>query len=145
MVVIQPLSRVWLFRIPQTAAHQASLSITNSQTLLKLMSIESVMASNHLILCRPLLLLPQSFPASGSFPVISSSHLVAKVLEGQLQHQSFQWTFRVDFPLNWVWISVVRDLLKGLQSWAPSIGEIIWSASPSGQKIPLQTRSGSLC
>src|SRR5574337_1007846 len=52
---------------PWTAARQASLSITNSQSLFKLMFIESVMPSNHLILCRPLLLPPQSFPASGSF------------------------------------------------------------------------------
>ena len=54
---------------PWTAAHEASLSITNSRSLLKLMSIESVMPSNLLILCHPLLLLPQSFPASGSFPM----------------------------------------------------------------------------
>ena len=52
-----------------TAAHQAFLSLTNSWSLLKLMSIESVMPSNHLILCHPLLLLPQSFPAAGSFPM----------------------------------------------------------------------------
>ena len=57
------LSRVRLFAIPWTAAHQASLSITNSQSPLKLMSIESVMPSNHLILCRPLLLLPSIFPS----------------------------------------------------------------------------------
>ena len=63
---VQSLSRVQLFAIPWTAACQASLSITNSWSLLKLMSIESVMPSNHLILCHPLLLL-QSFPASGSF------------------------------------------------------------------------------
>ena len=54
---------------PWIAAHQASLSITNSQSLPKLMSIESVMPSSHLILCCPLLLLPQSLPASGSFPM----------------------------------------------------------------------------
>ena len=54
---------------PWTAAHQASLSITNFQTLLKLMSTESVMPSNHLILCCPLLLLPSIFPASGPFPM----------------------------------------------------------------------------
>ena len=53
-----------------TATHQASLSITNSQSLLKLMPIELVMPSNHLILCHPFLLLLQSFPASGSFPMI---------------------------------------------------------------------------
>ena len=64
---VQSLSHVQLFATPWTAARQASLSITNSRNPLKPMSIESVMPSNHLILCRPLLLLPQFFPASGSF------------------------------------------------------------------------------
>ena len=64
---VQSLSRVRLFAIPWIAAHQASLSITNSRSLSKLMSIESVMPSNHLILHCPLLLCLQSFPASGSF------------------------------------------------------------------------------
>ena len=61
-VVVQLLSHIRLFVTPWTVVHQASLSITNSQTLLKLMSIESVMPSNHLILCHPLLLLPSIFP-----------------------------------------------------------------------------------
>ena len=61
---VQSLSPVWLFVIPWTEAHQASLSITNSCSWLKLMSIKSVMPYNHLMLCRPL----QSFPASESFP-----------------------------------------------------------------------------
>ena len=65
---VQLLSPVWLHVTQWTAAHQASLSI-NSQSLLKLMSIESAMASNHLVLCHPLLLLPALFPASGSFPM----------------------------------------------------------------------------
>ena len=60
---VQSLSHVLLFATPWTAAFQASLSITNSRSLLKLMSIESVMPSNHLILCRPLLLLPSIFPS----------------------------------------------------------------------------------
>ena len=60
---VQLLSRVRLFATPWTAACRASLSITNSQSLLKLMSIESVMPSNHLILCQPLLLLPSIFPS----------------------------------------------------------------------------------
>ena len=59
---VQSLSRVWLFVTPWTTACQASLSTTNSQSLPKLMSIESVMPSSHLILCRPLLLLPSIFP-----------------------------------------------------------------------------------
>ena len=66
---VQSLSRVRLFVTPWTAACQASLSITNSLSLLKLMSIDLVMPSYHLILCRPLLLLFQSSPASESFPV----------------------------------------------------------------------------
>ena len=61
--VIHSYWRVWLFVTPRTSAHQASLSITNSQSLLKLMSIKSVMPSNYLILCRPLLLLPSIFPS----------------------------------------------------------------------------------
>ena len=59
---VQSLSHVWLFATPWTAALQASLSITNSQTPPKPMSIESVMPSNHLVLCHPLLLLPSTFP-----------------------------------------------------------------------------------
>ena len=60
---VHSLGCVRLFATPWTAAHQASLSITNSQSLLKLLSLESVMPSNHLILCRPLPLLPSIFPS----------------------------------------------------------------------------------
>ena len=66
---VQLCGHVWLFETPQTAACQASLSITNSQSLLKLMSIESVIPSNHLILCRLQLLLPSIFPNIRIFPV----------------------------------------------------------------------------
>ena len=66
---LQLLSHVQLFVTPWTEVHQASLPITNSQSLLKLMSIESVMPYNHLILCRPLLLLPSIFPSLRAFPV----------------------------------------------------------------------------
>ena len=65
----QLLSHVWLFATPWTAAHQAPLSSTISQNLLKFLSIESVMLSNHLILCHPFFSFPQSLPASGSFPM----------------------------------------------------------------------------
>jgi len=67
IVVFQLLSPVWLFVTPWTVAHQASLSFTISQSLHKLMSIELVMPSNHLILCCPLLLLPSIFPGIGVF------------------------------------------------------------------------------
>ena len=95
---VQSLSCVWLFATPFTTAHQASLSITtNSQHLSKLMSIELMMASNHLILCHHLILLPSIFPSVRIFSNGSaSSHHVAEVLEFQLQHQSFQWTLRTD-------------------------------------------------
>ena len=63
VVAVQLLSHVQLFVAPWTAAHQASRSFTNSRSLLKLMSVESVMPSNHLILCGPLLLLPSIFPS----------------------------------------------------------------------------------
>ena len=95
---LQSLSRVQLFVTPWTAAHQASLSITNSQRLLKFMSIETVMPSNHLILCRPLLLLPSIFPSIRVFSNESALRMRwPKYWEFQLQHQSFQWTFRTDF------------------------------------------------
>ena len=81
---VQSLSHVWLFVTPWTTALQASLSITNSWSLLKLMSIKSVMPSNHLILCHPLLLSPSIFPSIGGlFQWVSSSHQFAKVLELQ--------------------------------------------------------------
>ena len=63
VVVVQSLSHIRLFVTPWTVAHQGSLSFTNTQSLLKLMFIESVMPSNHLVLCHPLLLLPSTFPS----------------------------------------------------------------------------------
>ena len=98
-------SHVWLFATPRTVAGQASLSITNSRSLLKLMSIKSGMPFNHLILCCPLLLLPSIFPSIRVFYNESVLlHHVTKILELQLQHQSLQWIFRTDFLEDWqVW------------------------------------------
>ena len=94
---VQSLSHVQLFATPWIAAHQASLSITNSRSSLRLMSIKSVLPSSHLVLCRPLLLLPPIPPSVRVFPNESTLHNeVAKVLEFELQHQSFQWTPRTD-------------------------------------------------
>ena len=93
---VQSLSHARFFVTPWSAALQASLSITNSWSLLKLMPIESVMPSNHLILLFPS---PPTFNLSqnqGLFQWVSSLHQVAKVLELQLEHQSFQWLFRID-------------------------------------------------
>ena len=81
---VQSLSRVRLFAIPWITACQASVSITNSRSSPRLTSIESVMLSSRLILCRPLLLLPPIPPSMSLFQWVSSSHEVAKVLEFQL-------------------------------------------------------------
>ena len=97
---VQLLSCIWLFATPWTAAGQASLSIVDYWSLLKLMSIESVMPSNHLILCCPLLLLPSIFSASESFPGGQSIGVstLASVLPMYIQ----DW-----FPLQWTgWISL---------------------------------------
>ena len=88
---VQSLSHVQLFVTPWSAAFQASLSITNSRSLLKLMSVESVIPSKHLILCRPLLLPPSIFPSIRVFSNESTIHIMF-----QSQHQSFQRLFRTD-------------------------------------------------
>ena len=110
---VQSLSRVRLFMTPWTAARQASLSITNSQSWLKLLSIESVMPSNHLILCRCLLLLPSIFPSIRVFPMsqffTSGGQSNGVSASGSVLPMNIQdW-----FPLGWTgWIS--------LQSKGPS-------------------------
>ena len=98
LFVVQLLSPVWLFAIPWTAACQASLSFTVSWSLLKFMSIELVLLSEHCTLCHPLLLFAFNLSQHQIvFQRVSSSHQIAKVLELQLQHQSFQWIFKVEF------------------------------------------------
>ena len=100
-VVVQSLSHVWLFATPWSAVHKASLSLTISQCLLKLMCTESVMPPNHLILCHSLLLLLSIFSQPrGLFQWIGSSHQVTKLLALQLHHQSFQWIFRVELYMK---------------------------------------------
>ena len=100
---VQSLGCVRLYVTPWTAAQQASLTNTNSPSLLKLMSIKLVMPSNHLILCPspspPAFNLPQRHSL---FQWVSSTHQVAKELALQLQHQCFQWIFRTDFLYNWL-------------------------------------------
>ena len=93
---VQSLSHVRLFVTPWIAAHQASLSITNSQSSLRLTSNESVMPSSHLILCRPLLLLSPIPPSINLFQWVNSLHEVARVLEFDLQDHSLQRTTRAD-------------------------------------------------
>ena len=128
---VHSLSHVWLFLTPWTAVCQASLSITNSQSLLKLMSIELVMPSNHLILCCPLLPLPSIFPShQGLLKWVSSSHQVAKLLAFQLQHQSFQWIFKTDFlRMDWLDLLAVQETLKSLLQRRSSKVSILWCSA----------------
>ena len=93
---VQLLRHVRLFATSWTTARQASLSITSSQNLPKLMSIESVMPSNNLILCHPLQLLPSIFPNIRVFSDESALHIRWPKYWFQLQHQSLQWTPRID-------------------------------------------------
>ena len=101
---------------PWTAASQATLCITNSQSLLKLMSIESVMPSNHLILCCPLLLLTSIFPSFRVFSNESVLHITwPKVLELQLQHSpSNEYSGLTSFGMDWLDLLAVQGTLKSL-------------------------------
>ena len=97
---VQSLSSVQLFATPWTAAHQAALSITNSWSLLKLMSIQSVIPSNHLILCHHLLLLPSSFLASGSSPVSQFFPLGGQSIGASASASVFLMNIQDWFPLG---------------------------------------------
>ena len=98
LLVAQLLSRVRLFVTPYSCRTSGFPVLHHLLSLLNLMSTELVMPSKHLVLCHPLLLLPSVFPSIKVFSNwFSSSHQVTKVLELQLQHQSFQWIFRTDF------------------------------------------------
>ena len=94
---VQLLSRVWLFATPWTAAHQAFLSITNSQSLLKLMAIASVMPSNHLILCCPILLLQDWFPFGCTGCISLQSEGLSRVFSNtQFKHIKWVITYAVN-------------------------------------------------
>ena len=116
---VQSLSRVQLFATPWTAARQASLSITNSQSLLKLMSIEWVMPSNHLLLCHPLLLLPSIFPGIRVFS--SQDHRLEETKKQSPEH----------------WAACLlcdKILLEGRPGWMWSAylhKTLLWSLGPS--------------
>ena len=103
---LHSLSFVRLFGTPRTAASQASLSITNSQSLLRLMSVESVMPSNHLILCLPLLS-PSIFPASGSFPMSRFFASVGQSVGVSVSASVLPMNIQDWSPLGWTgWISL---------------------------------------
>ena len=119
---IQSLSPVRLLANPWTAAHQASLSITNSQSLFKLMSIESLMPSNYLILCRPLLLLPSIFPRIRVF----SNESVLHIRWPKCWSFSFnispsnEYSGLISFRMDWFDLLAVQGILKNLLQYHSS-------------------------
>ena len=128
---VQSPSRVRLFTTPWTAAHQASLSITNSQSLLKLMPIESVVLSNHLILCCPLLLLPSVFPSIRVF----SSESVLHIRWPNYWSFSFsispsnEYSGLISFRMDWLYLLAVLGTLKSLLQHHSSKASILQSSA----------------
>ena len=127
----QLFSGVWIFAAPWTAAHQASLSITNSRSLLKLMFIIFVMPSNHLILCRPLLLLPSIFPSITVFSNESVLHI----------RWPKDWSFSfsispfsecsglIFFGMDWLYLLAVQGTLKSLLQHHSSKASVLWCSA----------------
>ena len=128
-VIVQSLSRVWLFVTPWIAALRASLSFTISQSLLKLLSIQSVMPSNHLILCCPLLLWPSIFPrirvfSNESTPCIRWPSIGASASTLVLPMSIQGW-----FPLGLT--DLISPLSKGLSRVFSSCSSLLHSLKPS--------------
>ena len=128
---VQLLSCVQLFVTPWIAACQASLSITNSWSLLKFMSIESVMPSNHLILCRPLLLLPSIFPSIR----VSSKQSVLCIRWPKYWSFSFritpsnEYSGLIAFRMDWLDLLAVQGTLKNLLQHHSSKASVLWRSA----------------
>ena len=128
---VQSLIRVQLFATPWTAAPQASLSITNSWSLLKLMSITSVMPSNHLILCHPLLLPPSIFPSIRLFSNESVLHIKWP------RYWSFSFSISpsnkhpglISFRMDWLELLAVQGTLKSPLQHHSSKASILWHSA----------------
>ena len=125
---VQSLSRVQLFVIPWTVARQASLSITNSWSLLKLISIKSVMPSNHLILCCPLLLLPSIFPSIRVFSNETALHIRwPKYWSFSFNTgPSNEYSGLIFFRMDWLDLLAVQGTLKSLLQHHRSKASILW-------------------
>ena len=128
IISVQSLSCVQLFATPWTAACQASLSITNSRSLLKLMSIRSAMPSNYLILCRPLLLLPSVFPSIRVF----SNESVLCIRWPKYWSFSFSispsnvYSGLISLRMDWLDLLAVQGTLKSLLQHHSSKVSILW-------------------
>ena len=128
---VQSLSRVRLFATPWITAHQASLSITNFRSLLKLMSIESVMPSNHLILCCPLLLQPSIFPSIRVF----SNESVLRIRWPKYWRFSFsispsnEYSGLISLKIDWFDLLAVQGTLKSLLQHHNLKASILWHSA----------------
>ena len=116
---------------PMTAAHQASVSFTISQSLLKLMSIESMMPSNRLILCRPLLLLPSIFPSNRVFTSESALHIRwPKYWSFSFSiSPSNEYSGLIPFRIDWLDLIAVQGTLKSLIQHHSSKASILWHSA----------------
>ena len=116
---------------PWTAAPQTSLSITNSQSLLKLMSIKSVMPYNHLILCHSLLLLPSFFLRSGSFSMNQALHIMwPKYWNFSFSiSPSNEYSGLISFRMDWLDLPAVQGMLKSLLKHHSSKASILWCST----------------
>ena len=130
-ISVQSFSHVQLFATPWTAACQTSPSIINSQSLLKLMSIESVMASNHLILCRPLLLLPSVFPSMRVFSNESVLHIRWRKYWSFsfILSPSNEYSGLISFRMGWLDLLAVQGTLKSLLQHHSSKVTILWCSA----------------
>ena len=129
--MIQSLSCVRLFVTPWTVACQASLSITNSWRLLELMSIELVIPSNHLILCRPLLLLPSIFPSTRIFSNESALHIKwPKYWSFSFSiSPSNEYSGLISFRMDWLDLLAVQGTLKSFLQHHSSKALILWCSA----------------
>ena len=122
---VQLLSRVRLFAAPWIAALQASLSIINSRSLLRLMAIESVMPSNHLILCLPLLLLPSIFPSIRVFSSESVLPIRPKYWNFSFISPSNEYSGLISFRMAWLDLLAVQGTFKSLLQYHSSKASIL--------------------
>ena len=127
---VQTLSHIWLFVTPWTATCQASLSITNSRSLLKFMSIGLVLPSNHLILCHPVLLPPSIFPSIRVF----SNESVLQIRWPKYWSFSFsispnEYSRLISFRIDWLDLLAVQGILKSLLQHHSSKPSILWHSA----------------
>ena len=128
---VQSLSHVWLFATPWAVACQASLSITSSWSLLKLMSIESVMPSNHLVLCLPLLFPPSIFPSIRVFSNESVLHIRwPKYWSLSVWISlSSEYSGLISFRIEWLDLLAVQETLKSLLQHHSSKASVLWRSA----------------